>query len=198
MRTAALFALLLVLLLGGPAGAEPAASSADETAIRAVIATWYAKLQERGTAPSHSGEPGLLRLFAPGAIDGGPRETETRPMSRARSPTISNELAARALKFAYEIDVLVVDPRFAKAIVWERGYFFAWATQKTYESAASAVFVFEKQPDGGWLILAHEATGIGIPPNKRTEPMPDLRGYFYATQGKDRDAAADARGARPF
>jgi hypothetical protein len=109
------------------------------------------------------------------AIDGGPGETEINPGSRARSPTFSNELAARALQFAYDIDVLVVDPRFAKVIVWERGYFYAWANQQTYENAAHAVFVMEKQADGRWLILAHQANSVGIPDTKKTVPLPDMK-----------------------
>ncbi len=40
-----------------------------------------------------------------------------------RGTWLNHELAARALWFAYDIDVLKVDARLAKAIVWERGYF---------------------------------------------------------------------------
>jgi hypothetical protein len=186
---AILTALLLLVVPAAVAQGPPPAD--DEAAIRRVIATWYAELQ-KGEARRH------WQLFAPGALDGGPAETELNPHSRARSPTISNELAARALRFAYEIDVLKIDPRLAKAIVWEKGYFYAWAAQRTYETAASALFVLEKQPDGDWLILAHEAQSIGIPPNKVTNPMPDLRDLFYATHGKDRDPEADARNAGKF
>lgn len=178
----------LLLAVGLPAAAAP---PSDEAAIREVIATWYAELQ-KGEARRH------WQLFAPGAIDGGPGETRLNPGSRALGPTVSNELAARALKFAYEVDRLTVDPRFAKAVVWERGYFYAWAAQRTYENAASTLFVLEKQADGRWLILAHEAQSMGIPPHKVTDPMPDLRGQFYATEGKNRDPAADAREAGKF
>lgn len=190
--------LLLLLLAGLPAAAAEQARSADERAIRDVIAAWYEALQKRGPGPAMASRHAHWRLFAPGAIDGGPRETETNPHSAAMSPSVSNELAARALTFTYAVDVLEIDPNFAKAIVWERGYFFAWAAQKTFESAASALFILEKQDDGRWLILAHEASSTGIPPNKRTEPLPDLRTLFYATQGKDRDPAADARNAGKF
>jgi len=55
-----------------------------------------------------------------------------------------------------------------------------------------------KQDDGRWLILAHQAHSIGIPPTKRTDPLPDLRDHFYRTQGKDRDPAADARASEKF
>ena len=159
-------ALLLLLALSPAALSGPPPS--DEAAIREVIATWYAELQ-KGAARRH------WLLFAPGAIDGGPQETEINPHSRARGPTISNELAARALQFAYDIDMLVIDGRFGKASVWERGYFYARANQETYENAASAVFVLEKQPDGRWLILAHRANSVGIPDSKKTKPLPDLR-----------------------
>jgi hypothetical protein len=178
--------------------AQQDAKSGDEAEVRDVIAQWYGALQKRGRTALTLGGRDHWRLLAPGFIDGGPKETETNPMSRALSPSISNELAAKALKFSYEIDVLTLDSRFAKAIVWERGYFYAWAAQTSYELAASALFIFEKQKDGAWLILAHEATGQGIPPNKITEPLPDMRDTFYATEGKDRDPKADAEAAKKF
>ncbi len=195
MRT--LFTVVFLLLPTLAVAQVPQAND-DETALRAVIAGWYDTLQKRGPAPATLGQQGNWRLYAPGAINGGPHETETDPRSARLSPTISHELAAQALKFSYEIDVLRIDPRFAKAIVWERGYFYAWAAQQTYETAASALFIFEKQPDGHWLILAHEANSQGIPPTKRTDPMPNLRELFYATQGKGRDPEADARKQQKF
>jgi hypothetical protein len=190
-------AFALFLLLIGPATAHAHDRAADEAAIRRVIASWYASLQDRGRVASTLAQHGY-QLYAPSAIDGGPQETETNPQSRALSPSISNELAARALRFSYEIDVLTIDPHFAKVIVWERGYFYAWAAQRTYENAASTLFIFEKQNDGQWLILAHQANSQGIPPNKITDPMPDLRDLYYATQGKGRDPEADARNADKF
>lgn len=185
---------ILVLFLLIPASwamAESPDTGNDAAEIRRVIARWYRELRP-------GGDRRQWQLYAPGAVDGGPGETELFPDRRSRSPTVSNELAAKALKFSYDIDVLTIDKRFAKAIVWERGYFYAWAAQQTYENAASTLFVFEKQKDGRWLILAHEAQSIGIPPTKRTDPMPDLRGFFYATQGKGRDPKADAEGAKKF
>jgi hypothetical protein len=157
------------------AAAEPP-HAGDEAAIRAVIEAWYKELQN-GPERRH------WQLYAPAAIDGGPGETEINPHSRARSPTYSNELAARALKFAYDVDALVIDVHFAKVNVWERGYFYAWANQETYENAASAVFVMEKQRDGRWLILAHQANSIGIPETKRTVPLPDMRPLWESRQG---------------
>ena len=191
------FAALFLLMSPVAVAQEPHASG-DGAAIREVIAAWYGALQKRGSGPAGLGQRGYRQVYAPGAINGGPHETEINPKSAAMSPTISNELAARALKFSYDIDVLTVDPRFAKAIVWERGYFYAWAAQKTYENAASALFIFEKQQDGQWLILAHQANSVGIPPTKITDPMPDLRELYYATQGKGRDPEADARNEQKF
>jgi hypothetical protein len=68
--------------------------------------------------------------------------------------------------------------------------------QQTYERAASTTFLLERrESDGAWLILAHQSSGQGIPPNRITDPMPDLRDLFYATEGKHRDPEADARAA---
>jgi len=179
------FTAALVLWLGFSTSAM-AQTPADETAIRAIIADWYGNLtKDKENAP--------YRLLAPMAIDGGPGVTRLCPNCAAMGPTISNELAARALTFDYEIDRLRIDPNFARVDVWERGYFYAWAAQSTYENAADALFILERQPDGRWLILAHEANGVGIPPNRITNPMPDLREHFYATEGKNRSPEDDAK-----
>src|SRR5262245_29399506 len=190
MRFAFAFAVAIVTAL--PAFAQ---ASEDEGRVKAVIADWYQRVsQKEADAP--------YALMAPGAIDGGPGfsvPADADSGSRAlRGPWLNNELAGRALKFSYDIDALTVDARFAKARVWERGYFYAWAAQTTYENAASTLFVLERQDDGRWLILAHEAQSVGIPPNKVTNPMPDLRADFYAGPGKDRDPEADANAAKGF
>lgn len=183
------FAAVLALLLSvAPAHAQ---TPADETAIRAVIADWYAALVKDKKSVSY-------RLFAPMAIDGGPGVTRLCPGCRNLGPTVSNELAARALTFDYDIERLRIDPTFARVDVWERGYFYAWAAQSTYENAADTLFILERQSDGRWLILAHEASGVGIPPTKITSPMPDLREHFYATEGKDRSPEEDARNRIKF
>ena len=161
----------------------------DEKAIRALISDWYA---EHRKGPQ--GRP--RQLLAPGAIDASPGYTYPRSNSAALGKPIYNSLAHRALKFSHEITALKIDPRFARARVWERGYFYASAAQQTYENAGSAVFVLEKNDDGRWLVLAHQTHTIGIPPNMKTDPMPDLRENFYVTQGKDRDAEKDARDAK--
>jgi hypothetical protein len=138
-------------------------------------------------------------LLAPGGRDAGPGYAEPVDLHSGaaviRGPYINNELAAKAMQFSYEIDVLKVDPRFAKAIVWERGYFYAAAAQKTYEMAVSTTFLFEKQDNGAWEILLHDARSIGIPPNKITSPMPDLRELYYQRCGPACDPVADAKKA---
>ncbi len=161
----------------------------DETAIRALIDEWY--VQKRA---AHGGN--FYRLLAPGAIDASPGyyyvDTGARAITR---PPIYSSLAATALEFNHEITRLARDTRFARVQVWERGYFYAWAAQRTYERAGSAIFVLEKQDDGRWLVLAHRTDTVGIPPNMKTDPMPDLRDLYYSTHGKGRDPAADARDA---
>lgn len=184
-----LLTFLLIIGLIAPAHAQ---TPDDEAAVRAVIADWYERV---GQSPAD--QPYVL--MAPGSIDGGPDWAEPVDLNSGaaviRGPYINRELAARALKFAYDIDQLVVTDSLAKVRVWERGYFYASATQQTYENGASALFVLEKQADGRWLILAHEARSLGIPPNKITDPMPDLRDLFYSTVGKRSDPQADAEKA---
>jgi hypothetical protein len=184
-----------VLTCALPAFAQ---SASNEAAVRAVIAEWYRRV----------GQPVADRpyvLMAPGGVDAGPGYEEIpylgetyRSRAAYSGPRINNELAAKALKFAYEIDVMKLDPRFAKVWVWERGYFYASAAQVTYENAASTLFVLEKQDDGRWLILLHHGSSQGIPPNKITKPMPDLRDLYYARCGPACDPAADARKAKAF
>ncbi|HVY89094.1 MAG TPA: hypothetical protein VG942_09520 [Hyphomonadaceae bacterium] len=168
----------------------------DGAKVRAVIADWYSRV-------GHAEADRPYLLMAPGGVDAGPGYAEIPDIPAAQrsaaawsGPHINNELAAQALKFSYDIDVLKVDAHLAKAMVWERGYFYAYAAQQTYENAALAMFVLEKQADGRWLILAHQATSIGIPPTKVTTPMPDLHDLFYATVGKDRDPVTDAKAAK--
>jgi hypothetical protein len=184
--------IVLALALPAPSFAQAAD---DEAKVKAVIADWYRRVgQFKADAP--------WALMAPGSIDGGPGYSEPMDLNSGsaviRGPWMNNELAARALRFSYDIDLLVVDDHLAKARVWERGYFYAWAAQKTYENAASTLFVFEKQDSGEWKILAHEANSVGISPNKITNPMPDLREFYYSGPGKGRDPQADAEAANTF
>ena len=179
--------LAILLALATPCAAQP-----TEPGIRTAIARWYEELVKR--------EKGRLGdLVTPGFIDASPPTSYARTRSRALGPRIHTSLAARALKFAWEIDSVRRDSRFARVEVWERGYFYAFAAQRTYENAAATSFILERSgKDGRWRIAAHQSGSYGIPPNRITDPMPDLRALYYATQGKDRDPAADARAARDF
>lgn len=186
------FAVVFALFVAAPIFAQ---SAEDEAKVRAVIDEWYARVgQRQPDAP--------WVLMAPGAIDGGPGYSVPADLDSGsavlRGPWLNQELAARALEFAYDIDALKIDARLAKAQVWERGYFYAWAAQTTYENAASTLFILEKQDDGRWLILAHDARSIGIPPDKASNPMPDLRERYYSGEGKGRDPDADANAAKDF
>lgn len=194
-----MLALKSVLIVLAVMSATPAIAQAiederpeDVSKIREVIADWYERI---GQSPANA--PWVL--MAPGSIKSGPGYSVPADLhsgsAAIRGPFLNHELAARALKFSYDIDVLKVDARLAKAIVWERGYFYAWAAQKTYENAASTLFVLEKQTNGEWKILAHEANSIGIPPNKITDPMPDLKGLYYRRCGPSCDPAEDAKKA---
>lgn len=173
------FALLLAL-------AAPAAAQSPEDGIRAAIGRWYEELAKTEEGRFHD-------LVTPGFIDASPPYRHADTGARKLGPRIYTSLAARALKFAWEMDSLRRDSRFARVEVWERGYFYASAAQQTYESAAATSFILERSDrDGRWRIAAHQSGGYGIPPHKVTRPMPDLRALYYATRGKDRDAAADA------
>lgn len=80
-------------------------------------------------------------------------------------------------------------------MVRERGCFYAAAARKTYENAASILFVLEKLDNGSWKILVHDANAIGIPPTKITDPMPDLRDLYFSRCGPACDPVADAKKA---
>jgi len=164
-------ALLALMLMAAPARAE----SGEEAAIRALIDQWYE--QQR------AGESGrIYALLAPGAIDASPGYRHLDTGAANRAPRVYTSLAATALRFEHEISRLDIDPRFARVGVWERGFSYAWAVERSYESAGYATFVLEKQPDGRWLVLAHETNRVGIPPNRRTDPLPDMRPLWEARQ----------------
>ena len=181
----------LTQALSVPAAAIAPAPS-PEAEIRTAVSRWYEELAKKDKGR-------VWNLVAPGFIDASPHYEHIDNGSAALGPRIYTSLAARALKFSYEIDAIRVDSNFARVQVWERGYFYAWAAQNSYELAAATTFVVERQEkDDRWLILAHQSTSQGIPPNRITDPMPDLRGLFYATEGRDRDPAKDAAAARTF
>lgn len=181
-------AIGLALLAASSAHAQ---APDDEASVRAVIADWYERV---GQTPAKT--PWVL--IAPGGFDAGPGYSVPADLhsgsAALRGPWLNHELAARAMVFTYDIDQLIVEDHLAKARVWERGYMYASAAQKTYENAASALFVLEKR-DGKWMILVHEASGQGIPPNKITDPMPDLRAMYYERCGDACDPVADAKKA---
>lgn len=175
------FACLVVLMCAPARAAEP-----DDSAIRAVIAQWYTELGRK--------EEGRIgELVSPGLIEASPHYEYLDNGSAALGPIVYTSLPANALQFRFDIEAIRVDPNFARVAVWERGYFYAYAAQATYELAAEADFLLEREPQGGrWLIAAHRSENVGIPPNKVTTPMPDLRDLFYATEGQKRDPHEDA------
>jgi hypothetical protein len=189
MRFVFLHVAACLALLGSHAA--HAQTPDDAAKVRAVIADWYERV---GQTPAKT--PSVL--IAPGGFDAGPGYSVPADLhsgsAAIRGPFLNHELAARAMVFSYDIEQLIVETHLAKARVWERGYFYAWAAQKTYESAASTLFVLEKR-DGKWMILAHNSSSQGIPPNKITDPMPDLRAMHYERCGDACDPAADARKA---
>ena len=178
---------LLAFTISHTAFAQPA-----EPAIREVIANWYAELAKKNEAR-------ISGLTTPHFIEATPHYRYIDTGSAALGPRVSTSLAATALEFRYEIEAMRADASFARVMVWERGYFYAAAAQKTYERAMSTTFILERgEVDGRWRILAHESGSYGIPPNKITNPMPDLRALYYATEGKDRNPEEDAAKAGNF
>ena len=171
--------------LAAPDAPSPSAPDKQaERKIREVIARWYEAL-----AKKEGGRPYLLT--APGFIDASPYYRHLNNGSRALGPRIYTSLAAKALKFDYDVESIRADSSFAKVRVWERGYFYAWAAEKTYETAMSTTFLLERQTDGRWLIIAHESSSEGIPPNKVTDPLPDLRALWESTEGKKKAAGGE-------
>ena len=168
-----------------PDAPSPSAPDREtERKIRDVIERWYAEL-----AKKEEGRPYLLT--APGFIDASRHYRHVNNGSRALGPKIFTSLAARALKFDHDVESIRADSSFAKVQVWERGYFYAWAAKTTYETAAATTFLLERQADGRWLIVAHQSSSQGIPPNKVTDPMPDLRALWEATEGKKKEAGGE-------
>lgn len=183
---------LLALSTSAPAFAQAADAKAK---VLAVIAEWYERV-------SHPEARQPWALMAPGGVDAGPGYAEIpyipreeRSAAAYSGPHINKEMAAQAMKFTYDIDRLILNADLAKVDVWERGYFYAAAAQKTYERGGDAMFVLQKMDTGEWKILAHEATSQGIPPNKITNPMPDLRDEYYSKCGPACDPVADAKKA---
>jgi len=142
--------------------------------VRAVIADWYAELRK--------GDEGHgFRLFAPRAIVGMcacEAHADGTPVKHYVSP-LTHELAYLALQFSYEIERLRIDGDFARADVWERGWFYASENGRSYENAASATFILERDEHGEWKIAAFTSRDSAVRPDHADDPMPDLRGEFY-------------------
>ena len=189
MKRRGWLAVVIVGLLVCGSGFANAQTPEDETAIRALIDDWYVQQRAGPTGRTYA-------LLAPGAINPSGGFYYPKTKSAALGKRIYKSLAYRALKFETQVTRLKIDPRFARASVWERGYFYAYAAQQTFENAGDATFVFEKQDDGRWLVLAHQTYTVGIPPNMKTDPLPDLRELYYKTEGAGRDPEQDARDAR--
>ncbi|MGZ8284543.1 MAG: hypothetical protein ACXWUQ_02835 [Allosphingosinicella sp.] len=180
---------LALLIVALPAAAAPPPLAPAEAAIRDTLSRWYEELAKRE-------EGRTWDIVAPGFIDASPPVYHVKTGSRAAGPRVHASLAAQALKFDWEVERIRRDSIFARVDVWERGYFYAWAAQKTYERAAATTFILERrEKDGRWRIVAHQSGSYGIPPNKVSVPMPDLRDLYYSTEGKSRESAADARRA---
>jgi hypothetical protein len=157
------------------AGVREVLADMREDEVRAVIAEWYAELQK--------GDEGHgFRLFAPSAIVG-ICACETHPGGtpiKSYVSPLTQELAYLALKFSYEIEKLRIDGNFARADVWERGWFHAaFSNEQTYENAAESTFILERDANGDWKIAAFTSRNSAVKPEHADDPMPDLRGDFY-------------------
>jgi hypothetical protein len=160
-----------------------------ETRIRAVIDRWYEELRK-----GEDGRPDLL--VGPAFINASPWYRHVDTGAASLGPRVYVSLAATALEFRHEIERMRIDPNFATVAVLERAYSFAWAAQKTTERHGHTDMILERsEKDGAWRIVGHRTGGYGIAPNRRTDPMPDLKDLFYATIGADRDPEADAKAA---
>lgn len=166
---------LLAFLLPHTALAQEAIP--DEAEIRAVIAHWYDELTKK--------EDGRID-----GVVGRPFSEATRHYyhadngSAALGPRIYTTLSATALQFTYDVEFMRLDPNFARVAVWERGYYYAADPGTTYERAADSDFILERQEsDGRWKIAAYRSGAYGIPPGKKTDPMPDLHDLYYERLG---------------
>jgi hypothetical protein len=157
------------------AGVREVLADMREDEVRTLIDEWYLELQEGDEGHGY-------RLFAPGAIVGicsCPTHPDGTPVKSYVSP-LTQELAYLALKFSYEIEKLRIDENFARAEVWERGWFYAaWSTQQSYENAARSTFILERDGNGDWKIAAFTSRKSAVKPEHADDPMPDMRGEFY-------------------
>lgn len=165
-------------LLALSASAPAFAQTTDERArVFALIAEWYERISHFEARALGAYGPrrrrrrtGLCRgpLYSPVAAQ---RRRLFRAAHQHRVGLAGDEARLRHRRLILNADLAKVD-------VWERGYFFAAAAQKTYERGVDVVFVLQKMDTGQWNILAHKATLEGIPPNKITNRMPDPRDEY--------------------
>ena len=153
-----------LIALGMFAGsAEKAASepASDRSNVLAVIDSWYAELVKREQGRPYS-------LTSTSFIDASPPLEYLDTGAAKLRPMVHTSLAARALAFSYEAASVRLDSSFAKVRVWEKGFFYAYAAESTYELAASTLFILEREEASGrWMILAHQTMVWGFLPVSR-------------------------------
>lgn len=175
MRLVRVAVLILLLPVAALAGEREEDAEAE---IRSAIARWYEELalKEDGRVDLVVGRPFFEASQYYYHVNNG---------SAALGPRVYSSLAATALKFEYDVEFLRIDPNFARAAVWERAYFYAPAFDRTTERHADSDFILERrESDGQWRIVAYRTGFYGIPPGKKTDPMPDLRDLYYRTTGE--------------
>jgi hypothetical protein len=163
-RIAVILALLLFV--------RPAFAQTAEDEVNAFIAQWYAELRKGEEAhiyPLMAPVGAVLPTICPDRC--GP---QPRVMKIKKGPPFPHLLAARAQQFAYEIRDARVEQTLARVDVWERGWFWAWATQQTYENAALATFYLEKRDGQGWKVALYRSDSSAVHPKHKNDPMPDL------------------------
>jgi hypothetical protein len=156
------------------AGVREVLADMREDEVRAVIAEWYAELQKGDEGHGYG-------LFAPSAIVGicsCAAHSDGTSVKHRVSP-LTQELAYLALKFSYAVERLRIDDNFARAAVWERGWFYADAKRQSYELAAQSTFILERDQNGDWKIAAFTSRRSAVRPEHADDPMPDMFGEFY-------------------
>lgn len=167
--------LLAALAVAAPQPA-PASTLVSDAPVRQLIDDWY-KRAKADESP--------YPLIASGAVLDWPKVDDCGPKPAYAQPRPPFELAATALRFDYEIRKLTMHDDLAKAVVWERGWFYAWAAEKSYQTAVETTFVLEKDRDGHWKVLAHAPHPTAIHPDHVDDPMPDLKDEWEARQRKE-------------
>ena len=163
-RIAIIMALLLFV--------RPAFAQTAEDDVRAFIAQWYAELRKGEAARIHplmASAGVVLPANCPDRCSPQPRV-----MKIPKGPPFPHLLASRAEQFAYEVRNARIEQTLARVEVWERGWFWAWAVKKTYESAASATFYLENHNGSGWKVVLYRSDSRAILPKHKDDPMPDL------------------------